>query len=326
MSHFKLTPEQRAALNTKSNWRGSLEVGKDWSLILLAFALSLLWPHPLTFVVSLLLLAAAQAGFAILQHEAAHRSLFASAKLNDFIGEYLCAQPILQSMPGYRAYHMTHHRLAGTVDDPDLIMTEQYPVAPSSLKRKLWRDASGLTGLKSVLGLIGMAAGYWRYELTGRVVRVEPAPQGIPGYLRVFIKNNGHVGLLWQVVMVATLSALGNGWLYLLWLTAFIFILPICMRIRQIADHAVVAEPLSTNPLLHARTSNARWYEKLWFAPHNEHYHLEHHFMPTTPCWNLPKLHAILAKEGVIPAENQSDRLLSILQRATTKNPAALPQ
>ena len=326
MANFKLSAAQRAELNTKSNWRGSLEVGKDWGLILLAFAISLVWPHPVTFVVSLLLLAAAQAGFAILQHEAAHRSLFASAKLNDFMGEYLCAQPILQSMPGYRAYHMTHHRLAGTKDDPDLIMTEQYPVNPSSLKRKLLRDASGLTGLKSVIGLWGMAFGYWQYELTGRVKRVMPAPQGITGYLAAFVRNNGHIGLLWQVGMIGLLSALGNGWLYLLWLAAFIFILPICMRIRQIADHAVVADAFDTNPLRHARTSNARWYEKLWLAPHYEHYHLEHHFMPTAPCWQLPKLHAILVKEGVIPLENQSDRLLSILQRATTTTPTALPQ
>ena len=325
MADFKLSAAQRAELNTKSNWRGSLEVGKDWGLICLAFALSLVWPHPVTFVVSLLLLAAAQAGFAILQHEAAHRSLFASAKLNDFMGEYLCAQPILQSMPGYRAYHMTHHRLAGTKDDPDLIMTEQYPVSPSSLKRKLLRDASGLTGLKSVIGLWGMAFGYWQYELTGRVKRVMPAPQGITGYLAAFVRNNGHIGLLWQVGMIGLLSALGNGWLYLLWLAAFIFILPICMRIRQIADHAVVADAFDTNPLRHARTSNARWYEKLWLAPHYEHYHLEHHFMPTAPCWQLPKLHAILVKEGVIPVENQSDRLLSILQRATTTTPTALP-
>ena len=326
MADFKLSAAQRAELNTKSNWRGSLEVGKDWGLILLAFAISLVWPHPVTFVLSLLLLAAAQAGFAILQHEAAHRSLFASAKLNDFMGEYLCAQPILQSMPGYRAYHMTHHRLAGTKDDPDLIMTEQYPVNPSSLKRKLLRDASGLTGLKSVIGLWGMAFGYWQYELTGRVKRVMPAPQGITGYLAAFVRNNGHIGLLWQVGMIGLLSALGNGWLYLLWLAAFIFILPICMRIRQIADHAVVADAFDTNPLRHARTSNARWYEKLWLAPHYEHYHLEHHFMPTAPCWQLPKLHAILVKEGVIPLENQSDRLLSILQRATTTTPTALPQ
>lgn len=317
MTTFKLSPAQRAEINAKSDWRGALEVGKDWGLIVLAFALSLLWPHPLTFLLSLLLLAAAQAGFAILQHEASHRSLFASAKLNDWIGEFLCALPILQSMPGYRAYHMTHHRLAGTRDDPDLVMTEQYPVQAASLRRKLLRDASGLTGLKSIVGLLGMHAGYWKYELTGKVERVTPAPQGVLGYATVFVRNHGHIALLWQVAMAGVLSLLGNGWLYLLWLAAFVFVLPICMRIRQIADHAVVADAFSTDPLQHARTSRANWLEKLLFAPHNEHYHLEHHFMPTAPCWNLPKLHRLLDEAGVIPAQNQAGSLVAVLKRAT---------
>ncbi|MEL0028238.1 MAG: fatty acid desaturase, partial [Perlucidibaca sp.] len=57
--------------------------------------------------------------------------------------------------------------------------------------------------------------------------------------------------------------------------------------------------------------------EKLLLAPHNEHYHLEHHFMPTVPCWNLPRLHAILEQEGVIPAQNQGGSLISVLRQAT---------
>lgn len=317
MSVFKLEASVRAELNRKSNWRGAIEVGKDWALVVLAFAISLLWPSLLSYVVSTLLLAAAMAGFAILQHEAAHRSLFANAKLNDWIGEYLAASPLLQSMPGYRAYHMTHHRLAGTREDPDLIMTEHYPISKGSLRRKLMRDLSGSTGVKSIIGMMGMAAGYWHYELTGKVRRVEPAPVGVRGYASRFIANNGHIALLWQVAIWAVLASFGAGSLYLLWAIAYIFILPTCMRIRQIADHAVVADALSTNPLMHARTTSATWYEKLLFAPHYEHYHLEHHFMPTAPCWNLPKLHAILDREGLIPPENQAASLLGVMKRAT---------
>lgn len=317
MTNFKLDASVRLSLNQKSDWRGAFEVAKDWGLVVLAFSLSLAWPSLLTYIVSTLLLGAAMAGFGILQHEAAHRSLFASPRLNDWVGEYLCASPIFQSMPGYRAYHMTHHRLAGTSADPDLIMTQQYPVSKSSLRRKLLRDVSGLTGVKSILGLVAMAAGYWRYELTGRVTRVQPAPQGARGYISRFIANNGHVALLWQVALWAVLASFGAGWLYMLWLLAFVFVLQVCMRIRQIADHAVVADAMSTNPLMHARTSSATWYEKVFFAPHYEHYHLEHHFMPTAPCWNLPKLHTILNEAGVIPSENQAGSLLSVLKRVT---------
>ena len=318
MKKFTLDAATRAALTRRSDWRGALEVGKDWALVLTGFGLSLAWPHPLTYLLSTLLLAAAMAGFAILQHEASHRSLFANNRLNEVVGEYLAALPILQSMPGYRAYHMTHHRLAGTAEDPDRVMTAGYPVSPASLRRKLLRDLSGMTGVKSVIGLLGMYAGYWKYELTGKVERVRPAPQGLTGYLRTFVANHGHLALLWQVAIAFTLHLLGNGWLYLLWLAAFLFVLPTCMRVRQIADHAVVADALSTDPLQHARTSRANWLEKLLFAPHNEHYHLEHHFMPTVPCWNLPRLHRLLDEAGVIPAENQAGSVVGVLARATT--------
>lgn len=317
MSTYSLSPARRAELNQKSNWRGTLEVAKDWTLVIAGFAISLAWPHPLSYVLSVLLLASAMAGFAILQHETAHRSLFATPSLNEWIGEYLAALPILQSMPSYRAYHMTHHRLAGTPDDPDRIMTESYPVSPGSLKRKIWRDISGQTGIKSIIGLMGMYAGYWKYELTGKVERLMPAPQGVSGYAKKFIANNGHIAILWQFAIWGALYALGNGWLYGLWAIAFIFVLPTCMRIRQIADHAVVADPLSKNPLMHARTTSANWFEKLLFAPHYEHYHLEHHFMPTAPCWHLPKLHAELKAAGVIPEQNQATSLLDVLRRAT---------
>lgn len=317
MSTYTLSPAQRAELNQKSNWRGAVEVAKDWALVVIAFAISIVWPHPLSYVVTVLLLASAMAGFAILQHETAHRSLFATPALNEWVGEYLAALPILQSMPGYRAYHMAHHRLAGTEADPDRIMTKDYPVSPASLRRKLWRDISGQTGLKSIVGLIGMYAGYWKYQLTGKVERLMPAPQGARGYANTFIANNGHIAIAWQIAIWGVLYALGNGWLYGLWAIAFIFVLPTSMRIRQIADHAVVADPLSTNPLLHARTTSANWLEKLVFAPHYEHYHLEHHFMPTAPCWQLPKLHAQLKAAGVIPAQNQATSLFAVLRRAT---------
>lgn len=316
MSTYTLSSARRAELNQKSNWRGAREVAKDWALVLAGFAISLAWPHPLTYVLSILLLASAVAGFAILQHETAHRSLFATPSWNEWVGEYLAALPILQSMPGYRAYHMVHHRLAGTVDDPDRIMTEHYPVSPGSLRRKLFRDISGQTGIKSIIGLMGMYAGYWNYELTGKVERLSPAPNGVMGYAGTFIKNHGHIAIVWQLAIWGALFALGNGWLYGLWAIAFVFVLPTCMRIRQIADHAVVADPLSTNPLLHARSTSTNWFEKLLFTPHYEHYHLEHHVIPTAPCWQLPALHVELHAAGAIPVQNQATGLFDVLRRA----------
>ncbi|MBK9186258.1 MAG: fatty acid desaturase family protein [Moraxellaceae bacterium] len=318
MTSFKLDPKIRAELTQKSNVMGSMALAKDWGLIVFAFGLSFLWPNPLSFVVSMILLAGAQVGLSILMHDASHRALFSNEKINDFVGEYLCALPTFNSLAGYRAYHMTHHRLAGTKDDPDLHMTQQYPVSKASLRRKIVRDLSGLTGIKSLIGLLGMKCGYWKYTLNGLTERViYTQPQNLANYIQHFIKNNGLVSVAWQIIIWAVLYSLGNGWLFLLWVGAYLIPFPLFLRVRQIADHAVVEDMLSTNPLLHARSSKANWLEKLLIAPHHEHYHLEHHFLATAPSWNLPKLHAILVKEGVIPPTNQASGIIDVLKRAT---------
>ncbi|MBL0229523.1 MAG: fatty acid desaturase family protein [Moraxellaceae bacterium] len=318
MTSFKLDPKIRAKLTQKSNVMGSMALAKDWGLIVFAFGLSFLWPNPLSFVVSMILLAGAQVGLSILMHDASHRALFSKEKTNDFVGEYLCALPTFNSLAGYRAYHMTHHRLAGTKDDPDLHMTQQYPVSKASLRRKIVRDLSGLTGIKSLIGLLGMKCGYWKYTLNGLTERViYTQPQNLANYIQHFIKNNGLVSVAWQIIIWAVLYSLGNGWLFLLWVGAYLIPFPLFLRVRQIADHAVVEDMLSTNPLLHARSSKANWLEKLLIAPHHEHYHLEHHFLATAPSWNLPKLHAILVKEGVIPPTNQASGIIDVLKRAT---------
>ncbi len=318
MNAYKITPELRAQLLKKSNLRGSVAVGKDWGLIVLAFAISIQWPHPIAYVVSTMLLGSAQLGLAILMHDAAHRAVFSHEKTNDFIGEYLCALPGFNSLPGYRSYHFAHHRLAGTVDDPDLAMTKQYPISVKSLGRKLMRDVSGISGVKGLIGLLGMKFGYWQYQLNGRTDRVSyPSPPTIATYIGQFINNNGHIALAWQFAIWAVLYSMGYGWYYLLWAFAFLIPLQVFARVRQIADHAVVADMLDTNPLMHARSTRANVLEKLILFPHHEHYHLEHHLLPSAPSWNLPKLHAVLVSAGAIPEANQASGIVDVLQRAT---------
>ena len=319
MTTYILSPEVRAALNQKSVWMGIWAVSKDWGLVLLAFALCLLWPHPLTYLVALLLIAGAQVGLAILTHDAAHRALFSNAKLNDFVAEYLCALPIFNSLAGYRRYHMMHHRMAGTPDDPDLIMSERFPISKASLLRKCLRDVTGQSGVKFLIAVVGMMAGYWKYQQNGLAERIQyEPPLRFGGYVRIFVQNHGLIAIGWQVAIWAVLFSLGHGMLFLLWVGAYIVPLPLFMRLRQIADHAMVEDMYSTNPLLHARSTQATWLAKLLISPHHEHYHLEHHLLPTAPSWNLPKLHAILVKEGMIPPANQATGMLDVLRRVTS--------
>ena len=318
MNTFVIDPALREAVKQRSNLRGSLAVLRDWGLFLLAFSISLFWPHPVSYLLSVLLLSGVQVGLAILMHEAAHRALFANARVNDWLGQYLCALPIFNSMPMYRSYHMAHHRLAGTRADPDFVMVEHYPVRKGSLRRKLLRDLIGITGFKALIGLNVMIAGYWKYQQNGVVERVEyPSPQGLLGHLAIYRRNGGLIAIGWQLAIFGALLSLHHGSLYLLWALAYLIPFPLMMRIRVLADHAVVENPLSTNPIEHARSTRANWLEKLLVAPHNEHYHLEHHLMPSAPFWNLPKLHAALIEQNAIPAANTANGMLDVLRRAT---------
>lgn len=211
---------------------GALSLAKDWGLIIFSFAICFVWPNPLIFLVAIILLAGAQVGLSILMHDASHRALFANDKVNDFIGEYLCALPTFNSLAGYRSYHMAHHRLAGTIDDPDLHMTEQYPVSKASLRRKLLRDISGLTGIKSLIGLLGMKCGYWQYKLNGLTIRVNyEQKQSTRDYAKTFIKNNGLVSIGWQIAIWAMLYNLGHGMYFILWVLAYLIPFPLFLRV-----------------------------------------------------------------------------------------------
>lgn len=318
MKPYTLDPALREQLKVRSDWRGARSVAQDYALMVVAFALPMAWPHPLAWLVSLLLLCGVHVGLAILTHEAAHKTLFASPRLNEFVGQYLCALPNFNQMPMYRAYHMAHHRLAGTRDDPDRIMVDRYPVSRRELRRKLWRDVSGQSGIKFLIGIVGMTAGYWKFQQNGLAERLAYGrPQRFGDYARRFVANGGLVSVGWQFAIGGVLAAFGHGELYALWALAFLIPFPLTMRLRVLADHAAVHDPDSTNPLLHARSTRLNVLEQLLFAPHHEHYHLEHHLMPSCPHWNLPKLHAVLVRDGVIPPANQADGMREVLRRAT---------
>ena len=65
-------------------------------------------------------------------------------------------------------------------------------------------------------------------------------------------------------------------------------------RIRNIAEHAVV--PDCDDPLAQHAHHAASFIERLFIAPYYVNYHLEHHLLFYVPCYNLPRVHAILTR------------------------------
>lgn len=252
-----------------SNLRAAWEVLFNFGVIAAAFALVGLWPHPATFIASAFLLAGRYIGLGILTHDAAHNALFSSRRLNTVLGRWVFAAPTLIDFDTYRDGHLSHHRHAGSRDDPDLAFVRAYPVSSASMRRKVTRDVSGRTGLRDGLYLLMMTIRHRR-----------PAP------------------LLAHAVMFGGLWLLQIPWAYAAWWVGFLFVVPLCLRLRVMGEHGAVPDLLDRDARQHARTTKAGWLARALVAPNHVNYHCEHHFFPTVPGYNLPRLHRVLTERG----------------------------
>jgi fatty acid desaturase len=64
------------------------------------------------------------------------------------------------------------------------------------------------------------------------------------------------------------------------------------MRIRSIAEHFAIDG--KSGVYGQTRTTNVGLLMRLFVAPKNVNYHIEHHFFPSVPFYRLPKLHLLL--------------------------------
>lgn len=284
------------------DWRSWLSVALNWALVGASFALVAWWPNPLTVVAALFVIGARQLGFAVLMHEAAHRSLFANRRVNDFVGNWLCAFPVWSDLRPYRPYHLQHHAKNWTDEDPDLPLAQPFPIDGASFRRKVWRDLSGQTGWKRLRATVRRDLGLSR----GRVKRNFDA--GLEAFHGVVITNGVLLGLL-------TLA--GHPALYLLWVGAWLTTYSLVMRIRSIAEHAMISDP--ADEMQNTRTTLARWWERLLIAPNRVNFHLEHHLLPTVPHYNLRRMHRMLRDRGALGDACVSSSYAQVLRLAASK-------
>jgi fatty acid desaturase len=291
-----ISKEELAEL-VAQNQRSWLSIALNWAIVFACFALVAVWPNPLTVILALFLIGARQLGFAVLMHEASHRTLLPNRWLNDWVGNWLCAYPIWSDLRPYRPYHLQHHAKTGTTDDPDLGLVKPFPISPASLRRKFWRDLSGQTGRKFFKA--GLRRSFGRYHADPDARR---ATQGV---------------VITNLLLLGILSAAGHPWLYLLWAGAWLTTNTFVTRIRAIAEHALT--PDREEPFGRTRTTIARWWERLFIAPNRVNYHLEHHLAMTVPHYHLPRMHQMLASRGMLDDSPVDVGYWKVLTRAASK-------
>jgi len=312
-----LSKQEIKALVTPTDREGWLAVATSWGLIAAALALAAWRPHWLTVTVALILLGGRQLGLAILMHEAAHRSLFKTKWLNDWAGKWLAAAPTWNRLDAYRHHHLAHHQYAGTARDPDLGLTEPFPTTRFSMLRKFARDLFGVTGVKRVIGLLQMDLGLISYTASTNARRLDQRGRRFRDYARDFIQRTGPV-ILTNAVLFLVLAAIGQAWLYLLWVGAYLTTYSLFLRVRSMAEHA--GADMSEDIFRNTRTTKANWLARLTVAPHRVNYHLEHHLLMTVPHYRLRKMHRMLEARGALENAHIAPNYATVL-RSLVKTP-----
>lgn len=264
-----ISKEELKQLSETSAWRAWYGVAVNYGIVAAAFALPVLWPHLLAWIIAAIVLAGRAQALGVLAHDACHLAYFPSRRLNEWAGKWLFAALPNLSFARYRKGHLEHHRQAGTEHDPDLGFVATYPASRASLLRKLARDISGINGVKNIA-----------YQIRG----FEPE-NGVP-----FVLAHG--------VLLATLWLAGAPHVYACWWLGQLFVFPLLVRLRVMSEHGAVPDALNRDPRLSVGTTLSGPLTRLLVTPNHVHYHVEHHLAAGVPSYRLRALHRLLKGRG----------------------------
>ena len=207
--------------------------------------------------------------------------IFKNKALNEFVGKYILAAPYGGDMLSYRKYHLKHHRYAQSEQDPDIALSNKFPISKGSFRRKMFRDITGQTFLRLRIASLKMHR--------GKGDKIEGS--------EAFEKNSNWPYIITNAIIFGVLFALGHGWLYLtLWLLPLMTWFFVVLRLRNITEHAMTT--FDDNPLTHARTTYTHILEKIFLGPYWVNFHIEHHAYMFVPCYRLKALHRAMKQAG----------------------------
>ena len=270
-----LTPEQIQYFSAKDDKQAWMLLLRCWLAIFFLFYLVDRWTNPFTVIAAIVLLGGFILNLAVIMHECGHHTFFKSSKINQYAGQWLAAAPAFNNLGFFAAEHKEHHRKTGTLDDPNIENYRAYPIDKSSFIRKVKRDLSGQTGFKLLAFVLKSALKYFSDKSN-----------------KVAIASLQIVAA--QLIILCVVSVLFSPWMYLLWLGAMLTSYMLVVRIRQIAEHGAVPNYFNDDPRNNTRTTIPKGLESILLAPNFVSYHIEHHFMPSVPCYKLKELHYLL--------------------------------
>ena len=292
-------------------WRSILAILIDWTIIILCIIVCVrisYWFYPLAFVI----IGSRFHGLEAMMHEATHYLLHPNKRINEFIGE-LSVWPLGLSLFLYRKVrHFAHHKNIGTVRDSHIVSYKkdstrfEIPAPPRQF-------------LKNCLTVaLKFPTEIWVGQLfvIGRLL-----PQ--------FSKNLGWSWIGFQlliglgIVIGSIMFGLKIAGIYLLFFVVPLMWVAVFSRyVRLLTEHfGIPVNQQNFIPGSETRTILVSWPVRVLFWPHNLNYHIEHHWYPSVPFYNLPKLHEILLKSPQVNQKMHITRgMKSLFQELTAQS------
>ena len=255
-------------------------VALAWIVAVGAIAVFWAFPHWYTFALAFVVVSSRQQALLNCEHEAVHRKLLPSLRLNNLVGTYLCAAAVGSPFGAAQARHLVHHRLLGTPDDPD-------------------RDLHSGDDKRSRKGLVryflnGLLGGYAGMILMG--------PRSPEAAAKAGSARRDLLSLaVMQAAIAVGLTVAFAWWVYpALWLAPLATLTACCHLIRSFVEHAISDEEAGAhaNRLITIRSS---WLERALLSPYFMNYHAEHHLLPSVPAPRLRRLQRRLAERDDLP-------------------------
>ncbi|NEX23171.1 fatty acid desaturase family protein [Thiorhodococcus mannitoliphagus] len=279
----------------------------EWLGIAAAIAAYVLTKNPFVYLFAVIFIGARQQALTVLGHDASHYRFLPNRFWNDWISNFFMQWPMFISTEGFRKYHGAHHRYLNDEKDGNrflwkthnqeghLVEEWTYPKSKGQLAAKIIRRGLFFTGLRWIIrGLIGM------FVIRG----------SLPSML---------ARILFYGAFASWFTMAGLWWEFLL-----LWIIPLCtwhivtQYIRLIAEHSAVQSDVPGYQ--ETRTTIPKVWEALFILPRNIGYHLEHHWYPSVPFYNLPALHKALMDTEEFPrSANISYSILRSLQEVVKK-------
>jgi fatty acid desaturase len=280
-----IEPTTLRKLSKLKPWRSFLAIALDWSVIvvcIVACETISYWLYPMAFVIIGTRFHALEA----MMHEATHFRLHPNKTINEITGE-LAVWPLGLSVFLYRYLrHFSHHKNIGTEKDSHVF--QSYKKHPDLFRVPF-------TPLRLLKNCLVAACQFPRELWLGQIyscVKLLPA-------------ISGKVAILWiglQLVALLFIIAASLMWgLKVVAIYAMFFVIPFVWvaifsrYLRLLSEHFGIPSA-QQNAVAGAgtRTVLVSWPVRVMLWPHHLNYHIEHHWYPSVPFYNLPALHKVL--------------------------------